>query len=306
MLRPGLQPWLLRAVLVAGLVLGGVAAGPTDLATYSIGLPRPAPSASELASTGPWVPQRLAVELLAAENQKAASTGRPTGDGGATASQASRGARSARSANLNGYVLTAIKTYQGGSYPYLLNDDYAHYNGVTADIYYQGSLLLRADPTGSRASHCVGITFEVFYRAMQARNRAAGLDVSSFNGMSFAQLQDFVLRWYAASGSKAESNPAAAIVKYGLGQQVVTWETAQPGDFVDFSRTNGTGHSVIFLNWIRRDGVIVGLRYWSSQGSTGGIGYREEYFSLPNGAAGGLVLTSDFYIGRVGPVNSYR
>ena len=154
----------------------------------------------------------------------------------------------------------------------------------------------------------VGITFETFFKAMQARNQAIGLDKNSFNGMSFSQLQDFMLLWYTASGPKPVSNPAVAIVKYGLGQQITNWEMAKPGDFIDFSRTSGSGHSVIFLNWIRKDGEIIGLRYWSSQGSTNGIGYKEEYFSIPDakGVPYGSIMTKRFYIGRVGAVASYR
>jgi len=206
----------------------------------------------------------------------------------------------ARLQDLNIYVLNAISTYAGGRYPYLLDNNYATYNGVTSNIYYKGRLLLKAHPSGNRASHCVGITFEVFVKAMRARNKAAGLDQDDFNGMSFQAMTDFMLRWYVA-GPKDTHNLAVAIEKYGLGQRITNLSSAKAGDFIDFSRTNGTGHAAVLIAWIKRGGEIIGLRYWSSQESTGGISYAEEYFH-PHGK----VRRDRVFIGRVGPIANYR
>ena len=46
---------------------------------------------------------------------------------------------------LNGYVLDIISGYEG-DYPYLLNDDYENYNGVTEDLIYQGEIIARPIP----------------------------------------------------------------------------------------------------------------------------------------------------------------
>ncbi len=89
--------------------------------------------------------------------------------------------------DLNDYVLQIISTYKG-SYPYLLNNDYANYNGVTETLQFKNRVLARAHPSGNRASHCVGITFEVFFKAMQERNRKLGLPIDDFNGMTFDEL----------------------------------------------------------------------------------------------------------------------
>jgi len=154
--------------------------------------------------------------------------------------------------DLNRYVLNVINTYAGGRYPYLLNTDYANYNGVTEDISYQGMVLLRAHPSGNGASHCVGMTFEVFFKAMQQRNQKAG-------------------------------------------------------DFIDVSRENLTGHTAVFIKWVWKDGEIIGLRYWSSQGSTNGVSYNTEYFNLPdaNGVPYGNVMIDQVYIARMGPIAKY-
>ncbi|MDW7650430.1 MAG: hypothetical protein SCK29_09895 [Bacillota bacterium] len=211
---------------------------------------------------------------------------------------------SAADTELNPYVLDVIRTYTNGPYPYLLNTDYANYNGVTENIFYRGSLLAKAHPSGSKASHCSGITFEVFFKAMQQRNRKLGLDVYDFNGMRFDELHDFLLTWYVASGSKTTNNIEVAVEKYGLGTRISRFEEARRGDFMDISRSNWTGHTVVFLNWVRDDsGSITGLHYWSSQGSTNGIGEKTEYFDT---SGRGNVLANQVYIARILPVHQYR
>ncbi len=212
---------------------------------------------------------------------------------------------------LNKYVLEIIKTYPigSGNYPYLLNNDYANYNGVTTTLTYQGKTLLKAHPSGNRASHCVGITFEVLFRAMQERNRQLGIPVEDFNGMNWDNLHDFVLNWYAASGSKKTNNIVLAVEKYGIGKRINRLEDVQAGDFIDFDRENGGGHAVVFINWIREaDGRIIGFKYWSSQGSTGGINYNEEYFNIfgKNGAKYGSVIKDEMFMVRILPVSQYK
>ncbi len=314
MLKTRIKSFALGTMLVSMLGLAGPPFQPRVLPTYESLLPDAVPTMIAQA-LGPEIPDAVR-QLLEARREQAKAelpsdpsenspqvTAPPSvpGDHQQPNRQLER-QQSALYIDLNDYVLKAISTYQGKSYPYLLNTDYANYNGVTADIHYQDKLLLRAHQSGNRASHCVGITFEVFFRAMQARNAEVGLSQDGFNRMTFSKLQDFMLLWYAAQGPKETSNPAYAIVKYGLGRQIDDWEAAKAGDFIDFSRTNGTGHSVVFINWLRRDGDIVGLRYWSSQASTGGIAYKEEYFSNHTGG----ILADGFYIGRVGAIADYR
>jgi hypothetical protein len=212
--------------------------------------------------------------------------------------------------DLNSYILNIISTYEIGNYPYLLNNDYENYNGVTQTLSYQGTTIAKANPDGSKSSHCVGLTFEVFYRAMQERNKDLGLPEDNFNNMTTEEMHDFLLTWYAALGTpKAEGNQlAGAIAKYGLGTQIKDLEQVKQGDFIDFSRTNNSGHTAIFINWLRdASGKIIGFKYWSTQTSTNGINYKEEYFSdYSSDANKGLVYRNQLYIGRVGSVESYK
>ena len=202
----------------------------------------------------------------------------------------------------NQLVLAQIKTYNKGSYPYLLNTDYANYNGVTSNLYYQGKVLLKAHPSGNQSNNCVGITFEVFFRAMKDWNQRQGYAGDTIKGLNYEQFYDFMLKWYVA-GPKTENNLVIALEKYKLGKRLTNFEEARPGDFIDFSRENQTGHTVVLIDWVRVNGKIVGLRYWSSQGSTNGIAYKTEYFNIlrSDGTKYGKIMKDKVHIGRVVP-----
>ncbi len=204
--------------------------------------------------------------------------------------------------NLNSYVLDIMERYPitYNDYPYLLDDTMDNYNGVTETLTYQGETLLKAHPSGNNASHCVGITFEVFFKAMQERNQDANLPEDDFNGMNWDELYDFVMHWYVAY-TKDSHNIATAVENYGVGTEITNLEQAQPGDFADITRTNNTGHTVVFIDWIRENGEIIGITYWSSQGE-GGIGYAEEYFS---DSGRGDVIRDELIIARIESINEY-
>jgi len=203
--------------------------------------------------------------------------------------------------DFNRYVLDVISTYKIGKYPYLMNEDYNNYNGVTTNLIYQGKVVAKANPSGNKASHCVGITFEVFFKAMQQKNQDLGIPIDNFNNMNWNQMRDFMLTWYVANGSKANSNVAVAVQNYGFGKRILNLEDAKPGDFVDISRENNTGHTVIFIGWIRQNQKIIGLKYWSSQESTNGISYKTEYFNVldENSKKYGNIDINNFYIARI-------
>ena len=215
----------------------------------------------------------------------------------------------AKKSELNNYVLKVIPSYDGDKYPYLLNNDYDHYNGVTENIIYKGSLIAKANPDRSKSSHCVGLTYEVFFKAMKERNKEAGLAPDNFNNMTINNMRDFMLTWYDAEGTPKSKGDqlAGAIVKYGLGNQITRLEDAKAGDFIDFSRTK-SGHTAVFINWLRDDkSNIVGFKFWSTQKSTNGIAYKEEYFSdNPQEAFKGTVNRNQLYIGRVGSIANYK
>ncbi len=201
---------------------------------------------------------------------------------------------------LNPYVLAIADCYPtDGSYPYRCKPlEYDLYNGVTQDIWYQGRVVAKAHPNWTRCSYCCGLTFEVFCRAMQYRNIQKGIEADNFNGMSFHDLFNLLQLWYIEG---AGDSPQRGIAAYGLGKKIENLEEARAGDFLDFSRNNKTGHSVIFINWVRDDtGKITGFKYFSS--NSGGVGYQTEHFA----DTGGKVLRNYFRLARVGSLENYR
>jgi len=204
------------------------------------------------------------------------------------------------SENLNPYVLQVIDAYPlDGSYPYRCEPlEYDVYNGVTQDLWYRGRVVAKAHPNNTRCSYCCGLTFEIFVRAMQLRNIQKGIDPDDFNGMSFHDLFNLLQLWYI-EGPK--DSPQAGIEFYGLGQRITDWEQAKPGDFLDYSRTPSSGHSVVFIEWVRdTEGKITGFKYFSSQKN--GVGFNTEFFS----DTGGKVLRNWMRLARVGSIKDYR
>ena len=162
----------------------------------------------------------------------------------------------------NSHVLAAISKF--GNASYLWKGD-----GVTRTISYRGSVI--AKPYQANVCHCVGATFQVYMDAFEAWTRANKGD-GTLKGLSVSQARSFRSVWYVASGGTEGSK--AALSTYKLGTPVTSQSAAQPGDFVQIWRNNGSGHSVIFSSWKRTGGTISGLTYWSC--NSGGPGFATE------------------------------
>lgn len=203
-------------------------------------------------------------------------------------------------AELREYVLAVLDSYpRDGSHAYWWprgSEAPKGWIGNSKDLHYGGALLYPGD--ARKRGYCCGLTFEVFFeawrRATEARGekfRIAGLDANGVHALRRA--------WFGAKiGDPCIRD---ALVERGLGFEIEDRRRARPGDFVQLWRTNGSGHSVIFLRWIwglRATSserpprpAIVGLEYWSTQKSTRGIGVRREYFVAPGDPRGTRVPT---------------
>jgi hypothetical protein len=160
-----------------------------------------------------------------------------------------------------------------GSYGYWWPDDNYGWYGTTQDIYYLDELIAEGDPDNQ--SYCVGLTWEVFMRAFQEADAMTGGD-GSLNGISVSELDEFRIDWFIRD-LWGDGN-VDALENYGIGERVTSLEDAQSGDVVQFWRNSGSGHNTIFIEWVRDSSQeITGLTYWSTQGSTDGIGYNTEY-----------------------------
>lgn len=184
---------------------------------------------------------------------------------------------------LNHHVLEVLAEYPtDGTHPYHWPKE-GPFDGVTLDLYYQGQLVARSESETLKRTYCCGLTFEIFIRACEryANGRSYRLD-----GLASWGIKKFKAEWFVALGGRG--GPVDALVPKGLGIKVETIEEAQPGDFVQLWRESGSGHSVIFLGTV--DG---GIRYWSTQKATNGIGERTELFYGKN-----WVKKDELYIAR--------
>jgi len=177
-----------------------------------------------------------------------------------------------KSGDFNAHVLAIVDTYPtDGTHRYHWPKT-GTWIGTTRKLVYAGEVLAEGDPQGR--CHCSGLTFEVFLRAWERRCKAADRPYRILD-WDLAQVRRFRTQWFGTSGDRATLH--TALTKNGLGHRITDWEKAKPGDFVQLWRHGGSGHSCIFRGWTRdEDGTIVGLRYWSTQKSSKGIGERTE------------------------------
>jgi len=160
-------------------------------------------------------------------------------------------------------------------------------SGSPDAIVYSGTTILAQHDGGT---YCCGYTFAVAMQAATERRLLAG--------KTAAEVKAFQKQWYGAVEETREKQSPQAMENLGIGREILDFEEARPGDFVQLWRTNKSGHSVVFLDWVRDEGEIIGIRYRSSQGSTDGIGNLTEYFSDAKGKQG-RVDRERTYLGRM-------
>lgn len=158
--------------------------------------------------------------------------------------------------------------------------------GSPEDVVFQGTTILAKSPKGT---YCSGFTFAVAMRVAERRKLLAKCTA--------AEARRFQREWFGATLESREKQCVVAAQSLGIGVEK-TIQEAQPGDFVQFWRSYGTGHSVVSLRWIAQDGQIIGLEYRSAQRKTDGIGNRTEYFADAKGKSG-AILRDRTYVCRL-------
>ena len=168
---------------------------------------------------------------------------------------------------LNPTVLRLLESYPtDGTYTYFWKRG-QHTDGTSLTLRWGDTVLAEGSPT--RQVHCSGITWEVWLRALDESGAAAVLQPQ----LSGEQLLALRATWYVEDGSLG--GPVDALTRAGLAQRIDQLEDLRPGDFVQFWRNSGKGHSAIFIDHIRNaDGSARGIIYWSAQQSSGGLGKR--------------------------------
>ncbi len=158
-------------------------------------------------------------------------------------------------------------------------------SGSPEEIGFRGKTILAK---GANGTYCCGFTFAVAMRMAAERGLLADRSVE--------QVQRFQKEWFGATPASREKQCVVAAQNLGIGREV-TLEDARPGDFVQFWRASGSGHSVVLLRPLRRDGRLIGIEYRSSQGSTNGIGNRTEHFA--DADPQGTILRTRTYVCRL-------
>lgn len=183
--------------------------------------------------------------------------------------------------NPNEDVLTIANSFSGGGYKWSST-------GVPKSIYFKDSEILAKSEEGT---FCSGYTFTVAFDALEKRGLIKNLTVD--------QIKWLQKNWYGTNDVSAETQCLYSLEKLGLGKKV-DHSDAQAGDFVQFWRNNKSGHSVIFLDWVRdHSGKITGIKYRSTQKSTNGIGDRTETI----GSGDRDISIQRLYIVRLNPAN---
>ena len=198
----------------------------------------------------------------------------------------------------NTHVLAVVETYPtDGTHGYHWPKS-GTWSGNTRTLHYDGKVLLEGDAKGR--CHCCGLTFEVFLRAFERWTTSVKQPFKILD-MTRRDVLRLKGEWFGVSGDRATLH--TAITKNKLGVRITDWKQAKDGDFVQLWRYSGSGHSVVFRKWKRRGKKIIGITYWSSQGSTNGIGERTELFGDPKRdkkANGSKVKPDEFYLCRIG------
>jgi hypothetical protein len=221
-------------------------------------------------------------------------------------------------AGFNDYVIQAINDQgaypKNGTYGYCFNNQSCEppvdiYFGMVHDGYYLGERLFE----GTGRCYCCGHTLEIFLDAYIRYQLDTGTPESEqYGGLTLADMDvgAFYQHWFGwGAGDVSSSANALEYAGIGVNLYYGDWDKALPGDFVNFSRSNGTGHAVVFVDWVEEGGVVTGMRYYSCNGSgeshpdpddpdnvhgVSGPSFQTEYFTT----AGGSVLKDYVFIGR--------
>lgn len=187
----------------------------------------------------------------------------------------------------NQRILDLIATYpDDGTYTYYWPSG-TSWSGSTQDIYYQGALV--ADDGGYSSCYCSGITWELYLETWRGVAAEQGLSFDDLHGLSDADVKAMRVDWYVRELDGP--GPDVALSARGLGARVESLDDLLPGDLVQFWRTSGSGHTVVFVGFEEDDaGDLIGLTYVSCQGASDGFGVNTEYFGAFSGAIDPLLI----------------
>lgn len=123
----------------------------------------------------------------------------------------------------------------------------------------------------SKTSFCTGATYTVAMKVFQKHHAFDQMTSEQKKNFQLGQNDNFGF-WGAWNNNFEGAGDANRLIKFG--ESITSLHNACAGDFVNFNRKNGSGHSVVYLG--QEDGKIY---YWSSNKSTKGFGVSCEPIS---------------------------
>ena len=213
----------------------------------------------------------------------------------------------------NRYMVEAINDTslypKDGTYSYCLSNDCGEYWGMIQGGWYLGEQVF----PGGEDCFCTGHALEIFldaYERWQADNDVATGVAYGGLTMDSLDLGEFYQHWQGY-GVASVASGANALESAGIGQVLYEddWPEAVTGDVGNLSRSTGSGHAIIFVDWLWEAGELAGLRYYGCQGCgdshpdpddpdniscVSGPAFVSEYFT----DYGGTVLRSYLYLGH--------
>ena len=212
----------------------------------------------------------------------------------------------------NRYVVRALNDWvmypKDGRYPYCWRDCPG-----TVGMIHDASYLGEVRWTGDGHCVCTGHTLEIFLDAYRRWQAEAGVPADTpFGALTRDELRREFYQFWQGYKVTDSASCADALEAAGIGYNIYPeqWTDARPGDFMNISRTNGTGHAVIFIAWITdAEDRIIGLRYYGcnrkgdshpdpsdpANQKVSGPSFITEKFD----GWGGTLIPSYVFIGRV-------
>jgi len=150
-------------------------------------------------------------------------------------------------------------------------------HGVGTSFGYAGAPWLTANPAGT---YCCGATLEAFLSAYRQTHRVSAADDAGrwFEDWPSEKVRALQQGWYGTPAAVksdvlpeemraviAEQQVAQVLPWTGLGRRAADLRTLRRGDFVQFWRRSGSGHSVVYWGRDRDEQGRERLWYWSSQ-----------------------------------------
>lgn len=198
--------------------------------------------------------------------------------------------------SFNSEILKAVETVDAAWHArgYDINSYFTH------DLTYGSDCCVKANH--APLTMCVAAVSEIIIEALNAGYRETG-DAKSFQKLpikSWSRGSKLDIRahifMYDGVGSHGTAH---ALETFKIGVRT-RFSELQPGGFINFNRTNGSGHACVFLGFInnhgdvlpKHDASVVGYKYYSAQGKglpDAGFGYRWAFFDghCPDPMSGG-------------------